>query len=82
MFQWVAIAICFHILAICLTTMPYPQLSTVCWKLGNLTLAAYFGYAIDRHLFRDRLDDKSLPMRQIRRAVVVVGAMIAVALGM
>lgn len=64
----------------------FPQLQTVCWKLGHITMGAYVGYWIDRHTFQDRFNNTSdvatPPLLHVRRAIVMVGAMIAVALGM
>jgi len=75
-------ACCLHIIAILCVGLPWPQISTIFWKLGNLMIAAYAGYLTDKALFRDTLHDKSLPMIMMRRAVVVVGTMIAVSMGM
>lgn len=83
MVDWLVMALCFHVAAIVLRTHQLePQIQTVLWKLGNLTLAAYAGYWIDRRTFRGRLDLTSPPGEQMRRAIIVAAAMVAVGLGL
>lgn len=82
MLHWLAIAAILHIMAIVLGATPYPQLSTVCWKLGNAAIAGYAGYWLDKGLFRDKLTIVSSPMIQMRRAVIVAAVVISVAMGM
>jgi len=60
----------------------YPQLQTILWKLGHITLAGFIGYWLDRTVFRSRLGEHSSDVQEIRRAIIVVGTMIAIALGM
>lgn len=59
-----------------------PQVQIILWKLGHITVAGFIGYRLDRAAFRDRLTPESDPLRQIRRAMIIIGAMIAAALGM
>lgn len=59
-----------------------PQLQIILWKTGHITVAAFAGYWIDKAVFRDELDGKSLPMRQMRRAVIIASAMLAVSMGL
>lgn len=84
MFDWLIWALCFHAGAIVLRTYGVePQIQTVLWKLGNLTLAAYAGYWIDRRVFHlHRISHSTSALEQVRRAVVVAAAMIAVGLGL
>jgi drug/metabolite transporter (DMT)-like permease len=83
MLDWLVWALCFHLAAILLRTFSLePQIQTVLWKLGNLTLAAYAGYWIDRRTFRMRVDSATPAPEQIRRAIIVAAAMIAVGLGL
>ena len=84
MIDWLAMAFCFHVAAIVLRQHSLePQIQTVLWKLGNLTLAAYAGYWIDRRVFfLTRMTLSSPPLEQMRRAIIVAAAMIAVGLGL
>jgi hypothetical protein len=83
MIDWLVMALMFHIAAIILRQHQLePQIQTVLWKLGNLTLAAYAGYWIDRRVFGLRLYVGCPPLEQIRRAIIVAAAMVAVGLGL
>lgn len=82
MFDWLVWAFVFY--AMCITLRVYgvePQVQTVLWKLGNLTVAAYAGYWIDRRAFT-RLYLGAPPLEQMRRAVIIAAAMVAVGLGL
>lgn len=82
MMQWLLIAAFFYGLAL-LVFGDQPQLQTLAWKLGNLTVAAFVGYWIDRRAFMDaRLDPHSPPLLQMRRAVIMAASMLAVAMGL
>jgi Putative 2/3 transmembrane domain holin len=82
MVQWLALAVVFYGLALSLFAQQ-PQLQTLCWKLGNLTVAGFLGYWLDRRAFwYARLDATSAPLLQIRRAIVMAAAMLAVAMGL
>lgn len=60
-----------------------PQLQIVLWKIGHITVAAFVGYWIDRNVFRDsRIHSNSLPMLQVRRAIIIGAAMLAISMGM
>ena len=78
-FQWLIFAAVFYVIAL---NVAMPQMQTLCWKLGNVTVASFVGYWIDRHLFRSRLDEWSHAPAQIRRAIIVAAAMISEALGL
>ena len=84
MLDWLIWAFLFHTGAILLRTYGLePQIQTILWKLGNLTLAAYAGYWIDRRAFyRYRIEMSSPPLEQVRRAIVIAAAMVAVGLGL
>lgn len=89
MSQWLLLSVVLYILAGLLAaghapdgTPLFPQVQTIAWKLGHLNIAAFFGYRIDRSLFRDKITKLTLPELQIRRAIIVVGTMIALALAM
>jgi len=43
MVEWLALAIVFYALALYVFG-GQPQLQTLCWKLGNLTIAGFMGY--------------------------------------
>lgn len=59
-----------------------PQLQTVLWKLGNVTVAAYVGYWIDRRAFQSRITTGSTPIDTVRRAIVMAATMLSVGLGL
>ena len=83
MFHWVIIAAFLYFIAYCLgVNEQFRQLSTIAWKLANATVAAYFGYWFDRHLFRSRITDDSAPLLQIRRAIIVAAVILAVSMGL
>jgi hypothetical protein len=83
MFDWLAWAIACYVAVLLLRFADLaPQVQTVLWKLGNLTVAAYAGYWIDRRAFRMRIDLTSQPLEQLRRAIIMAAAMLAVALGL
>ena len=83
MFQWLLIAIVLYTLAAMLASQSLlSQVQTIFWKLGHETIAAFVGYWIDRSAFRIRLNDESVPLHHIRRAVIIGATMLAVALGM
>lgn len=82
MIEWLASA--FALYAVCITLRTFnlePQAQVVLWKLGNVTVAAYVGYWIDRRAFT-RVTDFSDPLVQLRRALVISAAMLAVSLGL
>jgi hypothetical protein len=83
MIDWLVWAVVAY--AICFTLRAYdlePQAQTVLWKLGNVTVAAYVGYWIDRQAFRARITIGSTPIEGLRRAVVMAATMLTVGLGL
>jgi hypothetical protein len=60
----------------------WPRVQTILWKCGHLNLAAYIGYWIDRNSFGDRIEPHSHVTKHMRRAVIMVGAMIAFGLAL
>jgi hypothetical protein len=83
MLHWLIIAALFYFVAYCLSIdEELRQLSTISWKLGNVTVGGYVGYWLDRHLFQTRIDDTSPPLLQIRRAVIVAASIFAVSTGL
>jgi hypothetical protein len=82
MMQWLLIAAFFYGLALTVFGAQ-PQLQTLCWKLGNLTVASFVGYWIDRRAFMfSRISASSQPLLELRRAIVMAAAMLAVAMGL
>ena len=80
MIQWLIIAAIFYAVAL---NVAMPQVQTLCWKLGNVTVASFVGYWIDRRAFYwARLSETSLPILHLRRAAIMAAAMLAVALGL
>jgi hypothetical protein len=83
MSHWLMFSAALYLAAAMLATAGLqPQVQIILWKLGHITVAGYVGYWIDRGAFRDRLDPKCLPARQIRRAIVIAAAMLAVSMGL
>lgn len=85
MSQWLLIAVILYGSATLMAKQGidyYPQIQTIFWKLGHQTIAAFFGYWVDRTMCRGRMTEASGEMQGIRRAIIVVGAMLAIALGM
>lgn len=86
MLQWVALAAVFYFVSIGLSQVGdggiAPQLQTLCWKLGNITIAAFLGYKIDVHASRKRINEASTDLEHIRRALTMAAAMIGVSLGL
>lgn len=82
MVEWLASALAFYAACIALRTFDLePQLQVVLWKLGNVTIAAYTGYWIDRRAF-SRITRTACAETQLRRAIIMAAAMVAVALGL
>jgi hypothetical protein len=82
MIQWLAFAVCFYTLAL-LVFGSQPQLQTLCWKLGNVTVAAFVGYKVDIHAFKSVVKwSTGSDLWQIRRAIVMAAAMLAVSIGL
>lgn len=59
-----------------------PKIQIICWKIGHLNIAAFLGYWLDRNAFQDRIELDTAPLLQMRRAVIIAGAMLAVAMGL
>lgn len=82
MAQWLLIAAMLYGTALYIFG-DHPQLQTLGWKLGNLTVAAFAGYWIDRRAFDGlRMTSYSPPLQQIRRAIIIAAAMLTVGLGL
>jgi hypothetical protein len=89
MIQWLLLSVAVYLIAALLAGMPaasdagqLPRLQTVLWKVGHLNLAAYIGYWIDRHAYRDRVDLTSPYLMHIRRAIIIAASMIAFGLAL
>lgn len=84
MFHWLLIAVFLYAVAGTLAAAgAQPQLQIVLWKTGHITIAAFAGYWIDRQAFgHTRLNSDSAPQLQIRRAIVIGAAMLAMAMGL
>jgi len=82
MFHWLLFSLVFYGLALYVFNAQ-PQLQTLCWKLGNLTVAAFTGYWVDRALFWDaRVTANSNPLWHIRRAIIMAAAMLSISMGL
>lgn len=82
MVEWLLLAAVFYIGVIALRAANLePQVQVVLWKLGNVTVAAYVGYWMDRRAFT-RVVITSAPLEQVRRAIIMAAAMLSVSLGL
>lgn len=79
MLQWFAAAIVCYALALIIAQ---PQIQTALWKAGNLTLAAWLGYQIDRQAFPYERCKEGLHQCQLRRAIIMGAAMLSIGLGL
>lgn len=79
MIHWLLLAAIFYVSAV---FVQQPQLQTGLWKAGHITLGAYLGYWIDRHLFGRYSFDHAYAPRAIARAVVVGTCVLGMAFGL
>jgi len=83
MIEWLLAAALFYCLAFLLAAAgDMGPIQTAAWKMGNATVGSYLGYRFDRALFRDRITRDSSPLLHLRRAIVVVGTMHAIGMGL
>lgn len=78
MLEWLLLAALFYAAAL---NINQPQLQTLCWKLGHVTVGCYAGYLADRHLI-GRIDSSSDGLRQIARAIIVLAVVYGVSGGL
>lgn len=78
MLEWLTLAAMFYAVAL---SVPQPQLQTLFWKLGHVTVGCYVGYVADRQLF-GRLTGESGGQRQIARAIIVLAVIYGIAGGL
>lgn len=78
MVQWVLLASCFYGAAL-LTTQP--QVQTLLWKLGHVTLGVFAGYWADRNLV-GRVTQESEGLRVLARAVIAAACVLGLAWGL
>jgi hypothetical protein len=82
MLEWLVMAAILYAGCIGLRTLDIePQAQVVLWKLGNVTVAAFMGYWIDRRAF-NRVGRFAEAPEQLRRAIVMAAAMLSVSLGL
>jgi hypothetical protein len=80
MLPWALLALLFYTAAL---ATAQPQIQTLLWKVGHITLGANIGYWIDRTAFQDRLNPNTTdPIRAMARAVVVAAAILGLSLGL
>ncbi len=79
MAQWLVVSAACYVVALSLP-MGNP-ISTLFWKLGHVTMAAHAGYLIARQAL-GRITSESAPNDRMARAIVIAGAMLAIAAGM
>ena len=78
MLEWLVLAALFYAIAL---NVAQPQLQTLFWKLGHVTIGCYVGYLADRHLI-GRLAADSTGERQIARALIVLAVVYGVSGGL
>lgn len=82
MAEWLVLAAVMYGACIALRSLNVaPQAQVVLWKLGNMTIAGHVGYWMDRRAFT-RIESGSSAREQLRRAIVMSAAMLAMALGL
>lgn len=83
MIEWLLLAVSFYMGSMLMYRFGVlPEMQGIGRKLGHITVAAYLGYWIDRHLYRDRLTRNTPAILHIRRAVIVAACILAVAMGL
>lgn len=86
MVQWLLISAILYAIALGLAHVEaFPQVQIISWKLGHITIAAFFGYWIDRNAFKgggQRMNSDADPIQEIRRAIIIAAAMLALAMGL
>ncbi|MDQ2822441.1 MAG: putative holin [Pseudomonadota bacterium] len=83
MINWLMVAAFFYAVAYAMFSAEVSgPFQTLFWKLGHVTLGGYVGYRLDRAAFRDRITPLTPPLLMIRRAIVMVGAMYVLGMGM
>lgn len=79
MSHWLLVTALLYLLTL---VVHQPQLQTMLWKACLITVAAHIGYWIDKTAFRDTLAPQSEPTRQLRRAIIIAAAMLAISMGL
>lgn len=79
MVQWLIAAIMLYTAAMMVTQ---PQIQTALWKAGNVTLAAWLGYIIDRTAYPYERCKENMASCQLRRSIIMAAAMLAMGLGL
>jgi hypothetical protein len=84
MIEWLMLAVGLYVTCNTLRMLQVePQAQIVLWKLANVTVAAFLGYWIDRRAFpHARMTADAMPIEQVRRAIIIAAAMLAVAMGL
>lgn len=80
MFPWLVLAAGLYGIAMIVQN---PQLQTLFWKLGHITVAAYLGYWLDRHLLGRYVPETHFGThRVLARAFIVGSVILGVAFGL
>lgn len=83
MLNWIYITALVYGLAFLFNYIAAPvALAAIFYKLGNVSVAAFIGYRIDRAIFGDRIGPDTPPLRQLSRALIVTGAMLSISMGL
>lgn len=78
MLPWLLLSIFFYWLAL---NVEHIQLQTLFWKIGHLNISAHLGYWIARKTL-GRIYPDTPSTARVARAIVIVGAMLAVSQGL
>lgn len=82
MIEWLLLAAFFYAVSVVMYHLNIlPEMQVVGRKLGHITVAAFLGYWIDRRS-ATRIRATSTPLEQIRRAIIIAAAMLAIAIGL
>lgn len=80
MIEWLLLAAVFYAAAMAVSQ---PQVQTLLWKLGHITVGAFLGYWLDRRLLGRYVAELHFgTLRVIARAVIVGCAILGVAFGL
>lgn len=79
MASWLLLSAACYGLALSATLQP--QIETLFWKLGHVTVAAHVGYFVSRHAI-GRLTTSSPPIDKMARAIIIGAAMLSISLGL
>lgn len=78
MFPYLLLSVVCYAVAL---NVDHPQLQTLLWKLGHVNIGAHLGYWVARQTL-GRVYASSPTNDRIARAIIIVGAMLAISQGL